>query len=31
MIESGVRKNPFLRVLKRLVPAFGVPVEELLE
>jgi transcriptional regulator with XRE-family HTH domain len=26
MIESGVRKNLSLPVLKRLVPALGVPV-----
>ena len=31
MIKSGVRKNPSLPVLKRLVRALGVPVGELLE
>jgi transcriptional regulator with XRE-family HTH domain len=31
MLETGVRKNPSLPVLKRLARALGVPVTELLE
>jgi len=31
MIETGVRKNPSLVVLKRLAKALGVPVTALLE
>ena len=31
MIETGVRKNPSLAVLKRLAKALGVPVTDLLE
>ena len=30
MLESGVRKNPSLPVLKRIAKALGVPVTELL-
>lgn len=30
MIETGVRKNPSVRVLKRLAKALGVPVGKLL-
>jgi transcriptional regulator with XRE-family HTH domain len=30
MIETGVRKNPSLAILKRLAKALGVPVAELL-
>ena len=30
-LESGLRKNPSLPVLKRLARALGVPVTELLE
>lgn len=30
-LESGVRKNPSLIVLRRLAKALGVPVTELLE
>jgi transcriptional regulator with XRE-family HTH domain len=30
MIETGVRKNPSLAILKRLAKALGVPVTELL-
>jgi transcriptional regulator with XRE-family HTH domain len=30
-LESGVRKNPSLPVLKRLAKALGVPVTALLE
>lgn len=30
-LETGVRKNPSLAVLKRLAKALGVPVGELLE
>ncbi len=30
-LESGLRKNPSLPVLKRLAKALGVPVTELLE
>jgi XRE family transcriptional regulator, master regulator for biofilm formation len=30
MIETGVRKNPSLAILKRLAKALGVPVGELL-
>lgn len=31
MIETGVRKNPSLAILKRLAKALGVPVTALLE
>ena len=31
MIETGVRKNPSLAILKRLAKALGVPVTTLLE
>ena len=31
MIETGVRKNPSLDILKRLAKALGVPVAALLE
>jgi transcriptional regulator with XRE-family HTH domain len=31
MIETGVRKNPSLAILKRLARALGVPVTALLE
>ena len=31
MIETGVRKNPSLAILKRLAKALGVPVSRLLE
>ena len=31
MIETGVRKNPSLAILKRLAKALGVPVAALLE
>jgi len=31
MIETGVRKNPSLTILKRLARALGVPVTALLE
>ena len=31
MIETGVRKNPSLVILKRLAKALGVPVTALLE
>ena len=30
-LETGVRKNPSLAVLKKLARALGVPVTELLE
>jgi transcriptional regulator with XRE-family HTH domain len=30
-LETGVRKNPSLAVLKRLAKALGVPVTDLLE
>ena len=30
-LETGIRRNPSLQVLKRLARAFGVPVTELLE
>ena len=30
-LESGLRKNPSLPVLKRIAKALGVPVTELLE
>ncbi|MDO8475044.1 MAG: helix-turn-helix transcriptional regulator [Candidatus Rokubacteria bacterium] len=30
MLETGVRKNPSLAVLRRLAKALGVPVTELL-
>jgi transcriptional regulator with XRE-family HTH domain len=30
MLETGVRKNPSLAVLRRLAQALGVPVAELL-
>ncbi|HSB81393.1 MAG TPA: helix-turn-helix transcriptional regulator [Candidatus Methylomirabilis sp.] len=30
-LETGVRKNPSLAVLKRLAKALGVPVGELME
>jgi transcriptional regulator with XRE-family HTH domain len=30
MLETGARKTPSLRVLKRLAKALGVPVTELL-
>jgi transcriptional regulator with XRE-family HTH domain len=30
-LETGVRKNPSLEILKRLARALGVPVTELLE
>jgi len=30
-LETGVRKNPSLDVLKKLAKALGVPVAELLE
>lgn len=30
-LETGMRKNPSLAVLKRLAKALGVPVGELLE
>jgi transcriptional regulator with XRE-family HTH domain len=29
-LEMGIRKNPSLKVLKKLAEAFGVPVTELL-
>jgi XRE family transcriptional regulator of biofilm formation len=31
MIETGVRENPSLAILKRLAKALGVPVTRLLE
>ena len=31
MLDTGVRKNPSLPVLRRLAKALGVPVTELLE
>jgi transcriptional regulator with XRE-family HTH domain len=31
MIETGVRKNPSLAILKRLAKALGVPLAKLLE
>ncbi len=30
-LESGIKKNPSLAVLKRLARAVGVPVEQLLK